>query len=530
MNNNNKSDTERLLERIRDARRRVSDEARQDAIKQQHENGKLTARERIEYLVDDGSFQEVGRLASPEPTTPETQDWTREDAPADGLITGTAEIQNRPAAIVGSDFTVLGGSIGHMGFRKFERVAELALENGYPLILLHDGGGHRIQEGLDARTYARTDGQLFTLMQRMSGWVPIVSAMMGPGFAAPTNFAALSDFVPMVDGTSTLGVAGPSLVKAALGVDITQNELGGAQFHTQETGMADIKCRDDSTCLDAIQRFLSYLPSNASSSVPMLEDTDPPPQERAQSLLDYLPLDTKRGYDISVIIEGIIDRDSLFELKPKFAQNIVTGFVRFDGKPVGIVANNPKFKAGTIDAAASTKAARFISLCDAFGLPILWLIDCPGVLPGHDSEQQGIARRSGKLLYEITRATVPTLSIILRRGYGFGYVVMGGGRIGNAELSVAWPTAEVAAMSIEGAVDIAYKDQIAEAENPETERKDLIHKFRERTGPLRAAAGMGIDAVIDPSDTREHIITTLERSEETSHQQDPPKKHGINPW
>ena len=530
MNDRNELSAEELMEFVHEEQWSVSDEARSEAVERQHEEGKLTARERIEYLIDDGSFEEIGRLASPEPTTPETYNWTREDAPADGVVSGIAEIKERPVAVGASDFTVMGGSVGHIGHVKLERLGELALRNGYPMVLLHDGGGHRIQDGLDARTYARTEMGLFGLMQQMSGWIPIVSAMMGPAFAAPTNFAGLSDFVPMVDGNSTLGVAGPSLVKEALGIDLPMEELGGAEFQTAETGMADIACDNDEDCLDAIIRYLSYFPSNAKKRPPITDESLPPKREAKENLIKVIPTNRKKGYDIYAIIEGIFDRESLFETKPRFARNLITAFARVDGQPVGIVCNNPKIKAGTIDAAASTKGARFISLCDAFGLPIVWLIDCPGVLPGPDSEREGVARRSGKLIYEIARATVPTVSVVLRRGYGFGYVVMGGGRAGDSELSVAWPTAEISAMSIGGAVNIAYQREIKASDDPETKREELVRKFSNRTGSVRAAEGMGIDSVIDPSETRDHITTVLERTQERETEQWPPKKHSINPW
>jgi acetyl-CoA carboxylase carboxyltransferase component len=518
-----------LIERVREAKQAVSDEGRADAIEHQHAQGKLSARERVDYLCDEGTFDELGRLAAPAPTTPETQDWEREDAPADGVVTGLGDVEGRPVAIIATDFTVKGGSIGHTGGRKMDRVSDLALERGLPLIMLHDGGGHRIQEGLDARPFARGDNGFANKQETMSGWVPTVSAMMGPGFAAATNFAGYCDFVPMVEGTSTVGVAGPALVKAALGVDKSKQELGGAPFQTAETGMADLACEDDEACLDAIKTYLSYLPRNAQHDPPTVDDWDPPRQDAVDRMADVMPADTTKGYDIYAIIEGLVDRDSFFEKKPKYARNIVTGFARLEGRPVGVVANNPRIKAGTIDTAASDKASHFVSVCDAFGLPVLTLADVPGILPGPDSEREGIARHAAKLPFELNRATVPKLNVVLRRGYGFGYVAMGSGRSTDTDLTVVWPSAEIAAMGIEGAVDIAYRREVEAADDPEAARQRLIDEATERTNAIRAAEHIGIDGVVEPAETRGLLCRTLDRAEDTGDEGWPPKKHSINP-
>lgn len=519
--------TRELLDRLEEAKERYSDEGRPEAVEKQHESGKLTARERIEYLCDDGSFRELGQLAGPAPTTPETRDWDREDAPYDGVVTGIGEIDGRPVAISATDFTVLGGSSGATGGKKSGRIADLALRRGFPLITLYDAGGHRIQEGLDARSYAH--GGDFRKRTQMSGWVPQIAAMMGPGFGGPANAAASCDFIPMVDGTATMGVAGPALANAALGRDLTKEELGGAEFHASETGMADMVCEDDEDCLDRIKRFLSYLPSNANNTPPIVEDNKPPYQESREQLIDVIPTDTKKGYDIYSIIEGIIDRDSFFEIKPDYAQNIIVGFARLEGQPIGVVANNPRIIAGTFDVAATEKSSHFISLCDAFNLPLLYLMDTPGVMPGPDSERQGIVRHAGKPLFEMNRSTVPKISIVLRRGYGFGYVLMAGGRSTDNELTAVWPTAEIAAMGIEGAVDLVYGHKVEAADDPEAKREELVRKFINRTGAVRAVEHFGVDAAIDPKDTRQWVLETIERSDEPYEEEWPPKKHGINP-
>ncbi|WP_424019716.1 acyl-CoA carboxylase subunit beta [Halorientalis pallida] len=518
-----------LITAVRTEKEAVEDAGRPEAVERQHEAGKLTARERVDYLCDEGSFDEIGKLAAPMPTTPEVADWEREDAPADGVVCGIGEVDGRPVAIMATDYTVKGGSIGHAGGRKLQRVATLARDRGYPFVMLQDGGGHRIQEGLDAAPTARGDNGFANLQETLSGWVPTVSAMLGPGFAAPTNFAALCDFVPMVEGTSTLGVAGPSLVEAALGTDLSKAELGGPTVQATRNGMADLSCEDDEACLDAVRTYLSYLPRNATHDPPTTDDWAAPADATVDALTDVIPANEKKGYDIYAIVEGIVDRDSFFEMKPGYARNIVTGFARLEGRPVGVVANNPRHKAGTIDTAAADKSSHFVSVCDAFDLPVLTLIDVPGILPGPDSESEGVARHAAKLPFELNRATVPTVTVCLRRGYGYGYVAMGGGRSADTDLSIAWPTAEIAAMGIEGAVDVAYRREIEAAEDPDEKRAELVEKFKDRTDAVRAASRLGIDAVVDPGDTRERIVRAIDRAEDTREDDWPPKKHSINP-
>lgn len=515
-----------MLDRIEEAKRAVSDEGRPDAVERMHARDSLTARERIDYLLDHDSFTEYGQLVAPSNVTPEVQDWDRETAPADGVVTGVGEIDGRPIALMSFDFTVLGGSMGENGFKKMRRLLDVALENGLPVVMLHDGGGHRIQEGLDARTIAHGDPHRFwEILSKLSGYVPMVSAIMGPGFAGPTNFASLCDFVPIVRGNGSMGIAGPSIVKAALGIDISIDDYG-ADFHTAETGMAHAAYDSDEECLDGIQEFLSYLPNNAETSPPETTDFEPP--QGREDLIDVVPADPKKAYDVHDVIEGIVDQSSFFELQEQWAQNIVIGFARIEGEPVGIVANNPRIKAGTLDANVSNKAPRFISLCDAFQLPLVFLIDVPGFLPGPEQEKQQIARHSGKFMFELGRATTPIINVVLRRGYGLGYLAMSGGRDAN-ELKLVWPTAEIAGMSIEGAIDLVYAKDIESAEDPDARRQELVDKFIERTGPLRAAEDGGVDAAIAPSETREYIAKTLARQEDFDTELMPPKRHGISP-
>lgn len=521
-------DARKLLEQVAEAKHRVSDDGRPDAREKMHARGSLTARERIAHLCDPDTFTEYGQLVAPSNDTPEVQEWDRETAPADGIVTGVGEIDGRPTVVLSFDYTVMGGSMGDNGFKKMRRLFDLAIDNGHPVVMLHDGGGHRIQEGLDARPIAHGDPhRIWSMLAKLSGYVPMVSAIMGPGFAGPTNFSSLCDFVPIVSGTGSMGIAGPPIVKAALGIDISMDDYG-ADFHTAETGMAHAAYESDEACLDAIRDFLSYFPPRAEAEAPIASSYTPPADEEQEQLIDVVPSNPKKGYDVHDVIDGVVDRNSFFEIQERWAQNIVVGLARIEGRPIGIVANNPRIKAGTLDADVSNKAPRFISLCDAFGLPVVFFVDVPGFLPGPEQEKQQIARHSGKFMYELGRATTPIVNVVLRRGYGLGYLAMAGGRDAN-QLKVVWPTAEIAGMSIEGAVELVYQTEIEEADDPERRRQELVDKFTELTGPLRATEDMGVDAAIAPSETREYIADTLERTTDGGPNLEPPKRHGIPP-
>lgn len=522
-------DQRELLEAIIEEKRKVYDEGRPDDVEKQHQRGSLTARERVDYLCDDDTFDEVGLLAGPSPTTPEVADWDREEAPADGMVTGFGEIDGRPVAICANDYTVKGGSYGTTANRKQSRVFDVALDRGLPVIMLQEGTGRRIQEGLDARTFAHGGSGMLQKLQQLSGWVPTIGAIMGQGFGGPTNSAVMCDFVPVIQGKSTMGVAGPALLKAAMGVDLEPQDYAGSDVHTVQSGMADIAVKNDEACLDTIGQYLSYLPQNARHDPPEVDNISQPRDDTREQLLDVVPPNPRKAYDIQRVIEGIVDRDSTMELKPKFAPNIVTMFARIDGEPVGIVANNPRIKAGSIDGDAADKAAKFISFCDAFGLPLVYLADIPGTLPGPDAEKNAVAQHAAKMLYELSRATVPIVNVIVRRAYGLGHLLMAGGVSGNNVLSIVWPTAEISVMGVEGAVDIAYGREIESADDPEQRREELIDKFLDKSGALRAAEGAGIDAVIDPRETRDWVCRALNRSDESLERDWPPKKHGINP-
>lgn len=513
------------LDMMRRARHALSDEARAAAIARQHAAGKLGARERIALLADPGSFQEFGAFVEPKRSTADTESL---QAPADGVITGYAKVDGRAVCVASFDYTVLGGSNGRVGGHKIDRLVEAALENGHPVVLLLDGGGHRIQEGLDSAHFAE-GSRFFQSIVRISGWVPVVAAVMGPGFAGPSNFAAVSDFVVMVRGTSTMGVAGPALVRAGTGEDFDNDSLGGAQVQVDRNGLADLAAEDDRHAIGLVRRYLSYLPSNAGLPAPVLACADPPGR-REEALLTLVPENSRRAYDVRKVIAAIADLDSVFEIRPTYAKNIVVCLARFGGRPVGIIANQPMQLAGTLDVPACEKAAHFVSMCDAFGLPLIYLIDVPGFLLGGAAERSGLARRSARMIYELGQATVTRISVVLRKGYGLGYIAMCGGRSFDADLCVAWPTAEICAMSVEGAVDVAYRRQVAAAEDPGAKRAELIARFRGQLGALNAASDFGIDDVIDPRDTRALIVATLERcGPRKQFARFPNRHHGISP-
>ncbi|UHQ96314.1 acyl-CoA carboxylase subunit beta [Natrinema halophilum] len=529
MDSDDRLSIEQKLEEIQQLKAEVSDGNRPEAVEQRRESGALTTRERIDHLCDDNSFEEVGKLVSPMPSTPETYDWTREDAPADGLVAGVGEIDGTPVSIAANDFTVKGGSVGNTGNKKIQRVLDIAVRNGHPVILLMEGTGGRIEEGLDSRAFAQGDNVgIFDRLTKLSGWAPIVCAILGPGFGAPTNFSALADYVVMHSERGSMGIVGPPLIRAGLGTDVEYEDFD-AEFHTRETGMADRAFETEEACLDSITTFLSHFPKNADGQPPVDEGYEQPYTDDVEALIDVVPSNPKKGYDIHGVLDGIVDRNSLYELKPNFARNIVTGFARIEGQPIGIVANNPRFLAGSLDVNATHKTARFISLCDAFDLPIVFLADTPGFMPGLDSEREAIARHGAKVLYELSRATTPILNVTIRRAYGLGYFAMAGGETVDNELRAVWPSAEIAVMGIDGAVDVAYRREIEAADDPKQKRQEIIDKFTDRTGPVRAAEHFGVDKVLDPRETRKVVSRVLARSSSRNPDGWPSKKHGVTP-
>lgn len=512
-----------LLDEVDAAHAAVSDRGRPDAVDKRRAHNQMTARERIAALVDQGSFNEIGALVQP---LRDNRFNAGVSAPADGIITGSATIGGRPVNIAAHDYTVLGGSSGKVGGRKLNQLLERSADHGLPLVLLLEGGGHRIQDGMNAAHFAGA-GPVFQLIAHLSGWVPVVAAMMGQGFAGPTNYAAMADFVVMVRGMATMGLAGPALVKAGTGEEIDKESLGGAAVQADRQGIADLAVDSEVEALAALRRYLSFLPSNARQSLPMAEAR--PAGADPEALLGLVPADSRRVYDVRKVIAAIADADSTFEVKPGYGRNMVTSFARLAGRPVGFVANQPQRMGGIIDSAAAEKAAHFIALCDAFGLPLVMLIDVPGFSIGPAAERTGLGRRSGRLLFELGIATVPRASVVLRKGYGGGYYAMGGGRAFDADACFAWPTAEICAMSIEGAVDVAFRREVAAADDPEAARAEMIARIKADTGAVNAAADFGVDAIIDPRDTRYLLIDTFARAAPRRRSKAPPRIRPISP-
>jgi propionyl-CoA carboxylase beta chain len=514
-----------LLEQVDAARAGLMDDARAVAVERQHARGKLTARERIERLTDPGSFREFGALVTAEDADdPAT---ARLNAPADGVAVGTAAIQGRPVVVLSQDFSVFGGSISKIGTTKTARALQIALTRGLPFVLMLDGGGHRIQEGQDARHFARGN-PMFHDFARASGWIPMVALMLGPGFAGPTNYAGLADFVVMVRNLSTMGLAGPALVKAATGEDATAAALGGADVQVDQQGLADLGVSSEAEAFAAARAFLSYLPGNARGETVRIDCTDPV-DRREERLLDIVPTNARKSYDVRRIIDLVADRDSVFEIKPTFAGNVVTSFARLAGRPVGFLANQAQRLGGMLDSNACEKAAHFIALCDAFGLPIVTLIDVPGFLIGSGAEKTRLGRRSAKLIYEWGHTSVPRVSVVLRKGYGLGYYAMCGGRTFAPDACLAWPTAQICAMSIEGAIDVAFRRDYESAPDPQARRREMIEQTKQRIGVLRAAEGFGIDEIIDPRDTRRRLVEILSQTAPRRGNDHPPKFRSIVP-
>ncbi|WP_161632179.1 acyl-CoA carboxylase subunit beta [Nakamurella lactea] len=501
--------------------RSIGDGARADAVAAVHARDRLTARERIALLCDEGSFTEIGGLVR-DPVVGER-------APADGVVTGSARIDGRPALVLSQDYSVFGGSVGHLGGAKTARLIDIALRDGCPLVMLLDGGGHRIQDGQNSRDYANA-GNLFAQLARLSGYAPIVAAVLGPGFAANTNFAALADFVVMRSGHGTMGIAGPALVAAATGEQLTSQQLGGTEVQVDRQGLADLAVDGEQECLDALRTFLGLLPGNATQPTPAAPadpaDDDP---ARGLPLRELVPDSSRRMYDIRPAVQAIADAGSVFELKPTFARNLVSALVRVRGRTVGVIANQPLHKGGMLDANACEKAAHFIGLCDAYGIALVFLMDVPGFAIGSAAEASTLGRRSAKMLFELGHATVPRLSIVLRKGYGLGYVAMSGSQAFSGDACLAWPTAEICAMSVEGSVDVAYRKDYQRAADPDARRAELIEQIRAQVGPLQAAAGFGVDDVIDPAETRARIVEVLDRAPTRRRLPMPPKVRGISP-
>jgi len=504
---------------------------RQEALKKQynpkqaakqHLKGKLTAHERINLLFDSGTFEEIDAFVTPAPMPVE---FGKIDVTyGDGVIVGHGKINGRLVFAYAQDFTVMGGSLGLVHSKKITKIQEMALKMGSPIIGLMDSGGARIQEGVASLSgYA----SIFHNIIQSSGIIPQISVIMGPAAGGAVYSPALTDFVFMVSLTSYMFVTGPNVVKEVLNEDVTSEELGGAEVHARKSGVANMIYDDEENTILALKKFLSYLPSNNVENPPIVAENVLVPDVN-EKLRDIVPDDPNKAYDVRDVINLVVDRNSFFETSELFGASLVTGFARLKGKTTGVVANQPKVLAGVLDIDSSVKGARFIRFCDAFNIPILTFEDVPGFLPGVDQEHAGIIRHGAKLLYAYSEATVPKITIILRKAYGGAFIVMNSKFLGG-DYSFAWPSAEIAVMGPDGAVAILYRKELAESENPVELKKELVKKYRDKVAnPFIADESGYIDEVIDPAITRKKVISAFEALN-NKWVKVPARKHGNMP-
>jgi acetyl-CoA carboxylase carboxyltransferase component len=523
-----------LRERVAEleARRaRAAEMGGAERVAKQHSRGKLTARERIALLFDaDAAFDELAILGK-QPGV---------DSPADAVVCGFGRIDGRPVGVASYDFTVLGGSMGPTGEAKVARMRELCLRHRMPMVWLVDSGGARIGaggvgggEGATSEEYGPSvfaeTGALFREQIVMSGVVPQVAAMVGPGAAGTAYIPGLADFVPMVKGTSSMALGGPYLVKAAVGEDVSEEELGGSKVHCEVSGVGDLEVPDDPACMRAIRDYLSFMPSHCEEAPP-IRPCDDPIERADEALLELVPDNPRRAYDVRKLVALLADHGAVFEIKPRWARNLVTAFVRVGGRPVGVVANNPMYLGGVLDVDSADKAAKFVQICDAFGIPLLFLQDTPGFVIGSKVEKAGIIRHGAKMLHYVASATVPKLCVIVRKAYGAGYYAMNG-RAYEPDWIVAWPTAEIAVMGPEGMVSIFAQKRLREMASDEERRAFLepaAAKLRAGINPYVAAVRAMVDDVIDPRQTRAVVGRALARFA-TKRVERPWRKRGIVP-
>ncbi len=509
------------IDELREKRREAEQGGGEERIEKQHERGKLTARERIDYFLDDDTFNEFDQLR-----THRSHNFGMEEkqVPGDGVVTGYGEVNGRKVFVFAHDFTVFGGSLGEVFAQKVTKVMDRAMEVGAPIIGLNDSAGARIQEGVESLAgYA----DIFHRNQQASGVVPQISAIMGPCAGGAVYSPAITDFIFMVKDTSHMFITGPDVIETVTGEEVSFEELGGATTHTDKSGVAHFAENSEEEALDDIRRLLSYLPQNNVEDPPRFEPWDDP-ERRDEELKSVVPDEPRKPYDIERVIEGVVDEDSFFEVQEGYAKNLVVGFGRLDGRSVGIVANQPRVNAGTLDIESSEKGSRFVRFCDSFNIPIVTFEDVPGFMPGTDQEHGGIIRHGAKLLYAYSEATVPLLTVITRKAYGGAYDVMASKHIG-ADVNYAWPTSEIAVMGPQGAVNVLYSSELAEADDPDARREELIEEYREQFANPYTAADRGfVDDVIEPQETRPRLIDDLEMLSSKRKSQ-PEKKHGNIP-
>ncbi|MEO6727212.1 MAG: acyl-CoA carboxylase subunit beta [Blastocatellia bacterium] len=490
-------------------------------VERQHAEGKMTARERIEFLLDDGTFEEFDKLV-----THRSRDFGMEEQlfPGDGFITGYGLIDGREVFVFAQDFTIFGGSLSETNAQKVCKIMDLAMKVGAPVIGINDSGGARIQEGVASLGgYA----DIFLRNTLASGVVPQISAIMGPCAGGAVYSPAITDFTLMVKDTSYMFITGPDVIKTVTHEDVTKEQLGGAMTHNQTSGVAHFATEHEEDCLRTIRELLSFIPSNNLDDPPRIACDDP--VDRSDDALNTIvPPESNKPYDIRQIITKVVDNEYFFQIQEHFARNIVIGFARLNGQPVGIVANQPNFLAGVLDIDASVKAARFVRFCDCFNIPIITFEDVPGFLPGVNQEHGGIIRHGAKLLYAYAEATVPKITVVTRKAYGGAYCVMGSKHI-RTDINFAYPTAEIAVMGAEGAVGILYRREIAAGADAETARREKIEEYQEKFASPYVAAERGfIDEVIEPKHTRRKLIRALKLLE-NKRDTNPPRKHGNIP-
>ena len=504
------------LEERKEAARHAGSER---AVARQHDRGKMTARERVEYLLDDGSFQELDMLARHRagealPERPYT----------DGIITGFGTIDGRRVCVFSQDFTVFGGALGEVFAEKVHKVMDLASSLGVPVIGINDGAGARIQEGVVSLAMY---GGIFYRNVLASGVVPQISVIMGPCAGGAVYSPALTDFVFMVRETSYMFITGPDVVKSVTGEDVTQEQLGGAMTHASKSGVAQFVAADDRACLDDVRYLLGYLPANNLEEPPSVQPTDDPARQTPE-LVDLMPATSNQAYDMKKVIAVVVDDGEFYEYASHWALNIVCGYARLNGHVIGIVGNQPQNLAGVLDIESSEKAARFVRTCDAFNIPLVTFVDVPGFLPGVDQEYGGIIRHGAKLLYAYCEATVPRIQVVTRKAYGGAYVVMNSKSIG-ADLAFAWPSAEFAVMGASGAVEILYRRDLQLSDDPVARKAELVEEYTERfVNPWGAAERGYVDDVIDPADTRAVLVRSLEMLR-SKREELPKRKHGNVP-
>ncbi|WP_105619282.1 acyl-CoA carboxylase subunit beta [Vallitalea okinawensis] len=515
---------DRIQDKIKELREQKADIALgggQKRIDKQHESGKLTARERINLLLDDGTFVEVGAFIKHRSTD---FGLDKANAPGDGVVTGYGQIEGKLVYVYAQDFTVMGGSLGEMHAKKICNIMDMALKMGAPIIGINDSGGARVQEGIDALSGF---GEIFYRNTIASGVIPQISVIMGPCAGGAVYSPAITDFIFMVDNTSQMFITGPQVIKTVTGEVISKEELGGARAHASKSGVAGFHYATEQECIEEIRRLINYLPSN-NIEEPMETAIMDDPNRISDRLSEIVPESPNKAYDMHEVLDEVVDRGSFLEVHKDYALNIIVGFAKMNGQTVGIVANQPKVLAGSLDVNASDKAARFIRFCDSFNIPVITFTDVPGYFPGVQQEHNGIIRHGAKLLFAYAEASVPKINVILRKAYGGAYIAMSSKHL-RSDVVLSWPSAEIAVMGAEGAANIIFRKEIGVADDPAQVRAEKINEYRENfANPYIAASRGFVDDVIQPAATRKYIISNLETLK-SKREDRPAKKHGNIP-